>query len=314
MVAGARVAAPMLRANMRLLPLLLLLLQAPISCPAALVKKPTSTHNFTVISDAYEPDGDFASISTTLAKSPTPTMDDVLSLQDSLISLANYAERLREPAEITDAEARYLRCWNQLKDALGATHQLTLAALSNYAPLLTKLGRAEDAEPLCREAFDARLGRLGLEHADTRLSAHLFGKESGKSEVFAKGGASHVEIRTRNTQLIIEAIVALGHLVDALRVQGRHAEAARLDEHHNGTGVARKALGERHPIALVYEAKLARLAHSLGDGEALEEVIDRMETALGTEHPQTLKYTGVLGKERDTTVYVSTDGRAVPAP
>ena len=120
MVAGARVAATLLRANMRLLPLLLLFLQAPISCPAALVKKPATTHNFTVISDAYEPDGDFASISTTLAKSPTPTMDDVLSLQDSLISLANYAERLREPAEITDAEARYLRCWNQLKDALGA--------------------------------------------------------------------------------------------------------------------------------------------------------------------------------------------------
>ena len=90
-----------------------------------------------------------------------------------------------------------------------------------------------------------------------------------------------------------ETLGSIGNLGDLQRQQGKHSEARRLLG--AAAADAREVLGDRHLIMLVIEAKLARVAQESGAGaQELQAVVARMEAALGSAHPQTVKYAGLL--------------------
>ena len=122
--------------------------------------------------------------------------------------------------------------------------------------LLKDKGDLDGAEELLREALEARRETLGDRHLDTLVSVGNY------------------------ADLLRET----GGLGDAVRVMGDTVE------------VARSTLGEHHPVTRVSEAKAARIGSSRGEATAnalLREIVVRMETALGAEHPQTLKYSRI---------------------
>ena len=123
--------------------------------------------------------------------------------------------------------------------------------IDSVAVLLQHQGKVDEAEPLLREALEAKRETLGARHSDTLLS--------------------------------------IGNLGELQRKRGDlDAASASLDEALTGM---LETLGPNHLYSLYFTAEAARVALArTGDASQLREAVQKMEAILGPEHQETRKY------------------------
>lgn len=97
-------------------------------------------------------------------------------LPDTLAALQNYATlldimRRHEGAE--GAEALYRKAIAAHRRVMGAGHPYTLCCVEKLSRLYVRLGRFDEALPLCREVLAGHQLALGEQHAHTRRAAAL---------------------------------------------------------------------------------------------------------------------------------------------
>ena len=123
--------------------------------------------------------------------------------------------------------------------------------INNVARMLMHQGKLDEAEPLYREALEARRETLGARHKSTLISMGNLG-----------------ELQCKRGDL--------------------DAASASLDEALAGL---LETLGPNHVWALEFTAVAARVALArTGDASQLREAVQKMEAILGPEHPETRKY------------------------
>ena len=171
----------------------------------------------------------------------------------------------------------------------------TSALLPNLAELLRVNGRIDEAEPLLREAFEARTSRLGEKHAlslsaTSQLGAFLYEKGQLKEGIRLCRRAHRLSRKALGPRHET-TLEALERLSDVLASEGFVDEAVEL----YGTLVdARRAmLGEQHPKTLEAQAGLGdakRMAGQQREAEGLlRAVLVGRRAAHGDRHPDTLE-------------------------
>jgi len=176
-------------------------------------------------------------------------------------------------------------------------------ALNEYAALLSRAGRAAEAEPLHRRALDLNLRLLGPRHPDTLLSLSNLAADLARLGRFAEAEPLDRAALTIRTELLgdrhPDVLTSLNMLAGDLRNLGRFAEAEAFDS--RALELSRELLGERHADTLAALSNLALDLNGLGRfGEA--EALDRKALALLTEtlgehHPYTLTSLGNLAAD-----------------
>ena len=170
-------------------------------------------------------------------------------------------------------------------------------ALGNLAVNLYIQGKLAEAEPLFREAVEARRAVSGDDDVDTQRAVGNLGRvlqEQGRLEEAEPLLVEAVAWWRRKNRINPDFFCSL---VELRREQGRLAEAE--EELGSLVADAREGLGPQHQDTLLAEATAARLKHAQPGGAAagqaeLRAVVERMGEFLGAAHQDTVKWRAVL--------------------
>ncbi|MFI0818025.1 tetratricopeptide repeat protein [Streptomyces sp. NPDC021098] len=190
----------------------------------------------------------------------------------------------------TESEALLRKVLESRERLLGPDHPDTLrSCVALFFPLCLP-GSEEEATYWLRRAIDGQRRVLGEHSAET-----LFSRVTLLEVLPQIGDAEEFDEEARVIE-VCERFLPPDHLTtvmahhdygDGLRVFGRFAEAE---------SVARRVLADRirlqghdHPLTLAALSLTSRVAHGLGNLDkaiaAVQELIERRERVLGTEHP-----------------------------
>jgi CHAT domain-containing protein/tetratricopeptide (TPR) repeat protein len=209
-------------------------------------------------------------------------------------ALEREAQTLFDKGDYPGAVPLLEQAYGLRKDTAGERAPDTMGALSNYATILARTGRAAEAEPLA-----ARLLALRREILGPRDPATLGSINTLASILLGLGRAAEAEpllaeaLRLRREVLgerhpdTLEALSNFGYLLSSL---GRNAEAAPMMA--EALRLRREVLGPNHPSTLISTSNLAAVLLKLGRGaEAkpmMAEVLRATGEVRGERHPDTI--------------------------
>ena len=217
--------------------------------------------------------------------------------KDTLTSMSDLAIALQFKGDMAAAERLHLEHLLACREAFGNQNAGTLMSINNLATLLETQGNLAAAEPLHREALAAKRELLGPRHVSTLNSMNNFA-----SLLHARGELANAELLYREALEGFRATAGDRH-PHTLATVGNLAillcEAGALDEAEEVLGdaptVVTEVLGPDHDMSLVIEAKASRIVLArTSDAAPLRAAVERMQTVLGADHTQTLKYTCAL--------------------
>ena len=185
---------------------------------------------------------------------------------------------------------------------LGELAPATLGATRKLASLLMDLGQIDEAAPLYFDVWRGHRTSFGPKHpavlsaaADCAMALREKGKIGAAEALLRQVVTSQGKILGPNHR---DSLTSVGNLADLLREQGQLEEADEVLG--DSIATATQALGSHHQTTLILQAKAARLHHAFGGADAalaeaaLEDVVQRMATCMGSRHPQFIKYHHVL--------------------
>ena len=172
---------------------------------------------------------------------------------------------------------------------------------NNLGSLLQAQGKLDEAEPLLREALDARRTTLGDQHPNTLASINNLGgllMDQGKlKEAEALGREALEAMRATLGDRHPDTLSSISNLGVLLQDQGKldEAEALKCD----ALDARRAMLGDRHPDTLISMGNLGALLYAQGKLDKAEplmrEALESMRATLGDRHPDTLSSVNNLG-------------------
>ncbi len=179
-----------------------------------------------------------------------------------------------------------------------------LSVKEGYAQLLLVLGRADEAEPLVREALAVHREHSGPRHPRTLRMLALLASLLAQRGAAGEAVVLDRELAEAQVALLGEThartIATMHQLGDHLRQEGQLGEAEEwlaraLDAHV-------EVYGEEHPDAPIFLDSLAAVHQDRGEHGAAEELyrrsLDVATRVLGAQHPRALmaamKLAGVL--------------------
>jgi tetratricopeptide (TPR) repeat protein len=165
---------------------------------------------------------------------------------------------------------------------LGPRHPDTLNSLNNLASLYQRQGRYREAEPLYREALQARREVLGPRHPATLVSlnnlAFLYDSQHryGEAEPLYREAllASREVLGPRHP----DTLTSLNNRAGLHNSQGRYGEAESL--YQEALQAYREALGPRHPDTLRTQLNTTALLVNTGRASEAVRVLGQMEPNL----------------------------------
>jgi serine/threonine protein kinase/tetratricopeptide (TPR) repeat protein len=202
--------------------------------------------------------------------------------------------------EYGKAVAFLVRASDAFREALGADHRDTLAALNNLALAHRNAGQVKQAIELFERTQVAQVKALGADHRDTLATLHNLalayqgdGQLSRAVELYER--ARDAQVRTLGADHP-DTLTTLHDLARAYRNAGQLPRAIELFERVRDADV--KVLGADHPHALITLNNLAWAYTKAGQLpraiELFERVRDAQVKALGADHPDTLLTLGNL--------------------
>ncbi|KAF3925932.1 Nephrocystin-3 [Dactylellina cionopaga] len=184
--------------------------------------------------------------------------------QDTLISLNDLGQTLRNQGKYKEATAMYKKALNGREKLLGLDNQDTLASMSNLANVLSDQGDYTAAEEMLRTVIRRKEAQLTREHPST-----LATKE---------------------------------HLAETLAAQGKYQEAENL--HYEVINLSISVLGEKHPDTLWSINGLATMLlaqERLKDAEQkFQETLKLCKEIMGPDNSHTLTIMINLGYTLET--------------
>ncbi|KAL1503881.1 hypothetical protein AB1Y20_012344 [Prymnesium parvum] len=177
---------------------------------------------------------------------------------------------------------------------LSAEERGTSALPAKLGLMLLEQGKLEEAEPLLREAAEARRAALGDRHEETLSSINnLAGLllEQGRRE--EAEGLYREALQARRETLgdrHESTLTTMSNLGSLLNDQGRLEEAAGL--YREALEARRETLGDRHADTLTSINNLGSLLHDQGERKEAaalyREALEARRETLGERHPHTL--------------------------
>jgi tetratricopeptide (TPR) repeat protein len=199
----------------------------------------------------------------------------------------------RNPADNQPTE-QALVAYEDAVRRLGPDHEETMDVKHSLGAIHLARGEFDHAEPLFREAFEARKRVLGPEHPDTLYSQNAFAFTlSCRGD--HKGAIERLdEVLIARKQTLgpehSDTLWSMNNLANAFAFSGNHARAAEL--HEGVLQIQIRSLGKEHPHTLVSLSNFASFLIVRGEFSkalALErEAFDAFQTHYGEDHPFTL--------------------------
>jgi hypothetical protein len=215
-------------------------------------------------------------------------------------------EKWRRTSQKEDAAYRCGECKDEYRDALSlellrarlqaerADGECTVFTLGTLASELQAQGKYVAAEPLIREALEARRETLGDRHPSTLHSINSLGELlQDKGDLAATEPLFREALEVRRETLgdrHPRTLTSISNLGVLLQTKGDFAAAEPL--YREALEVRRQVLGNRHPDTLTSINNLSKLLHAKGDLAAAEpllrEAVEGLCATLGSGHPVTL--------------------------
>ena len=223
--------------------------------------------------------------------------------QDALEALCWVAEAYKEAGLGDRSIESFRRCLDLSREALGSEHLLTLRAMDGLGNALMRMGRADEAEGLHREALQG-FSRLGDEAGELLLTStfNLGGvyRDQGHLEEAEPLYLRALELsRQLNGEAAVGTVRIRWQLArDIHRATGRLAEAEELLR--TTLAQARAGLGREHTETIMVLIQLGRLLGARGEaGEAesmLRAAVDEFSQIRAVENRDTLWVVGELAR------------------
>ncbi|CAE7273498.1 klc-2 [Symbiodinium natans] len=235
---------------------------------------------------------------------------------DTLACMHELASRLQARGQHDEAEQLNRECLTERRSKLGDQHPHTLISINNLAGLLEvdapcgsehalhspARSRLEEAEPLYREALEARRSKLGDQHPDTLISINNLA-----ALLEARGRLEEAEplyreaLKARRSKLgdqHPDTLISINNLAALLKAHGRLEEAEPL--YREALEGSRTTLGGSHPHTLVSVYNLACLLETIGQHDEAEklyrEELEQCRAKFGATHEETLSSTQNLAR------------------
>lgn len=213
---------------------------------------------------------------------------------DTLCSLNNLSEALREQGQYKEAEQIQRETLALRERVLGPEHPQTLDSMNNLAELFREQEKDDEAEQMNRQTLAIREKVLGREHPDTLDSLNnlaLVLKAQGKPE--------EAEPIIRETLALKEKVLgpehprtldSLNNLALVLKAQGKYEMAETLQREE--LRLCEKIRGREHPSTLVSMNNVADVLGNQGKYREAEmmyrQTLLLRQAVLGPENPDTL--------------------------
>ncbi|WP_181872873.1 tetratricopeptide repeat protein [Billgrantia montanilacus] len=213
---------------------------------------------------------------------------------DTLTSMSNLAETLRDQGHLADARALHGQVLAVQRRGLGEEDPDTLTSMSNLAETLRDQGHLACARALHEQVLATRRRLLGEEDPDTLTSMHNLAGTLRAQGDLANARALHEQVLATRRRLLGEedpdTLTSMGNLAGTLWAQDELAAARALQKQVLAT--RRRLLGEEHPETLTSMHNLAVTLCAL-DKLAAAQALQKKALAisrrlLGEEHPATL--------------------------
>lgn len=223
--------------------------------------------------------------------------------------LADHAEKLglffRGFGRSTVAASFFERAMLVSKQALGADHESTLSASSNFAMALQDIGEYRRAEPLCRQILKTRQRRNGDMNQDTLTSLNNLASIVEHLGQYAESKRLYQQTLNIAETLLganhVTTLAAANNLGLLLQRMGDLSEAEVL--FRRVVKAAQRVLGGEHQLTLTAIGNLCGAMRLQGNADEAEQVqreaLTVCERAFGVDHPMTLTFVNNLALALD---------------
>jgi serine/threonine protein kinase len=189
--------------------------------------------------------------------------------------------------ELEQAEVLYRRALAIRERHFGTGHVLTADIKFHLAWLLNDRHKSEEAEPLLREVIEARTREWGARHrqvAHARVVLAIV-----LMRIHKEAEALQITLATMDTSDMVQGTLAL-YRAASYRRQRNFAESEKA--YRELLTIARRALGDDHPITVAFLGDFAGMLRDKGDlpgsEAAVREVIERGNRIM-PDHPHIIE-------------------------
>jgi len=212
---------------------------------------------------------------------------------NTLISMNNLAESLREQGDLTGARTLQEKVLEISRRVLGEDHPDTLHTMNNLGGTLQAQGDLLGARTLQEQVLEILRRVLGEEHPSTLFSFNNLAGTLQKQGDLA-GARTLQEKALEISRRVLgeehpETLPSMNNLAITLREQGDLIGSRTLQE--KVLEISLRILGEEHPKTLTIMSNLATTLKSLGDislARTLQErALEFFRRVFGKDHPKT---------------------------
>jgi serine/threonine protein kinase/tetratricopeptide (TPR) repeat protein len=189
--------------------------------------------------------------------------------------------------ELEQAEVLYRRALAIREKHFGTGHVLTADIKFHLAWLLNDRHRSEEAEPLLREVIEARTRAWGARHrqvAHARVVLAIV-----LMRIHKEAEALQITLANMDTSDMVQGTLAF-HRANSYRSQRNWVESEKA--YREMLAIARRALGDDHPITVAVLGDLAGMLRQKGDlpgsEVAIREMIERGNRIM-PDHPHMIE-------------------------
>jgi tetratricopeptide (TPR) repeat protein len=218
----------------------------------------------------------------------------------TLVSLADFLKKIRR---LDESEALFREAV-EIESDVPADHPTLLATMDALANLLSERGKLEEAEALYRKVFTGRMKSLGIENPKTLISITNLAV-SLLNQGKAKGAEALLRRALKGKETVMgekhpDTLTAAHHLAVCLKDIEKYDESE--DMYRRVYEGRKDMLGPTHETTLIALSNLGTLLaskypHESEDAKVelekartcKQEALDGFESALGKNHPSTLK-------------------------
>ena len=213
---------------------------------------------------------------------------------DTLSSMNNLAETLREQGDLGAARALHEQVLSIHRRVLGEEHPDTPRLMNNLALTLCAQGALGAARALHEQALPICRRVLGEEHPATLTSVNNLAETVRAQGDLGTARTLHEQALPIRRRVLGEehpvTLYSMNNLGLTLRAQGDLGAARAL--HEQALSISRRMLGEKHPATSISMNNLALVLHMQGDlgaARALhEQALSICRHVVGEEHRDTL--------------------------
>jgi tetratricopeptide (TPR) repeat protein len=214
---------------------------------------------------------------------------------DTLQSMNNLAESLRQQGKYAEAEAIHWQTLQLKEIVLGKDHPDTLVSMNNLAISLQQQGKYAKAEAMNWQTLRLQETVLGNDHPDTLTSMMNLALSLEQQGKYVDAEAIHRQtLQLKETVLgkdHPDTLESMNNLAISLQQQGKYAEAEAM--HRQTLRLKETVLGKDHPDTLRSMMNLALSLQQQGkyaEAEAMHwQTLQLKEKVLGKDHPDTLR-------------------------